>query len=155
MNNKLLGLVFLATTLGLAAQPLTFTFEEYQVDAVSVKVGLDYPLEKLEGMKPTFSQSVELSAEGNGKAVTIVGGSTITTDVHDVPAKDSLYQIELKHEYVALISEGIPIISSRGVQTERALKVGDRAVIGAMKTGSDGEEDIQSQAYIFVVKLTV
>ncbi len=155
MKNMLLGLVFLVTTVGLAAKPLTITIEEYQFDPAAIEEGKAFTLEGLEGLKPTLSQAVELSPEGNGKAVTTIGDSTLTTDVRAEPSKDSYYQIEVRHDFVAAMAGDVPLITSRvhgplGVY----LNVGDRKIIGSMSMGSGSGEDHHSQGYVWVVKLT-
>jgi hypothetical protein len=104
----------------------------------------------LADLKPIASQSVELSPEGNGKAVATIGDSTVTLEVRALPNKDSRYKISVKHEFISAYSGGFPIISSRGTNTGGTFKIDDERVVGSSKIGVD--EDVQT--YVTVVKLT-
>ena len=146
MKTVFLVLIFLATASGMVGKPLTFTFEEHQVDPAtypdvdpaSYTNGEIYPLDLLAGLKPIASQSVELSLEGNGKAVATIGDSTVTLEVRAVPNKESSYRILVKHEFVSAYSGEIPITSSRGYNPSGTFKVGDERVVGGLKGGADG-----------------
>jgi len=81
MKSVFLALMILATASGLAAKPLMFTFAEYQVDPVTYPTDELYPLDLLADLKPIASQSVELFAEGSGKAVATIGDSTVSLEV--------------------------------------------------------------------------
>lgn len=149
MKAVILTLMILATASGLAAKPLTFTFAEYQVDPATYRVGEDYPLDLLTDLKPIALQSVELSSEGNGKAVATIGGSTVSVEVRAVPNKDSSYRISVKHEFVSAHDGDIPITTSRGTNTRVTLKVGEELVVGGLKGGVDGS----MEAHVMVIKL--
>ncbi len=158
MKSLILAFAVLATISGLIAKPLIFTFSEYQVDPATYpdvdpanySNNRTYPLALLADLKPIASQSVELSSEGNGKAVATIGDSTVTLEVRAVPNKESRYDISVKHEFVSAYAGDSPIISSRGNTTGGTFKVGDERVVGSSKIGVD--EDVQ--AYVTVVKLT-
>lgn len=150
MKTAFPGLLFLVLTCGLAAAPLTFTFEEYQVDPATVSKGRDYPLELLDDLKPIVRQSVELSREGNGKAVAAINGSTVSVEVRAVRDKESHYTISVKHELVAARAGDIELRSSRGAETTVFLEIGDERVVGHSKTGTADRES----AFVLVVKLS-
>lgn len=150
MKTAFLGLLFLVLTCGLAAKPLTFTFEEYQVDPATVIKERDYPLELLVDLKPIASQSVELSEAGNGKAVATMGDSKITLEVRAVSGAKSRYRISVKHEFVSAYAGEYPITTSHGGEPNGTYEVGDERVVSTIRIGVDGEDE----AYVLVIKLT-
>lgn len=150
MKTVFLALVFLASAAGLAAKPLTFTFEKYQVDPATYKLGEAYPLKLLTALKPIASQSVELSEDGNGNAVATIGNSTVSLEVRALPNQASRYRISWKHEFVSAYDGDFPITSSDSRETGETFEVGDERVVGGSKSGVDDAEE----AYVMVVKLT-
>ena len=155
MKPLILALAVLASVSGLAAKPLTFTFEEYQVDPATYPnvdpgkypSGEFYPLALLADLKPIVRQSVELSSDGNGKAVATIGDSTVTLEVRAVPNKESSYRISVKHEFVSAYDGEFPILGSRSNNTGGTFKAGDERVIGSSKIGVDDELEV----YVTVV----
>ncbi len=158
MKTLFLALMFLVTSGGLAAKPLTFTFEEYQIDpATYPKVdptkyptGEFYPLKLLADLKPIARQSVEISGEGNGKAVATIGDKTVSIEVRAVPNTESKYRISIKYSYVSAYSGEMPITTTHAGETGGTFKVGDARVVNGLKGGVDGSEE----AYVMVVRLT-
>lgn len=157
MKTVFLALTILVSAAGLAAKPLTFTFEEYQIDPASYPkvdpakdpTGEFYLLKLLAELKPIASQSVELSKSGNGQAVATIGDSKLTLEVRANPDKESSYRILVKHEFVSAYSGEHAITTSRASETGVTLKVGDALVVGSSRLAVGDSVE----TFVSVVKL--
>ena len=154
MKTVFLALMILATANGMAAKPLTFSFEEYQVDPTKMSDDGNSPIETLGDIEPTVSLAFLLSAEGNGKASASIAGSNVTVEVQAVTNKDSSYRISVNHEFMSGYDGDVPIMSTRGTEAEVSLEGGDHKLISIMEERKGKGLEQSSRTYALFVKLS-